>query len=85
MSGGYFKSTSETPEINSDEFLTWKIIYSALQAFHDSEDIVLPAVNSPAVTSPALTAPLSCSDLLALCVEEGTHGEEKEGKLVESL
>lgn len=60
----------------------WRIICSALQAFHNFEDIILPAVNSPTDAFPTLRAMLSCFNLLALHVE-GTTGEEKESKLIE--
>lgn len=60
----------------------WRIIYFALQAFHNFEDVVLPAVNSPTDASPTPRAMLSCSNLLALHVE-GTTGEEKESRPVE--
>lgn len=54
-------------------------MYSAQQAFNNSEDAVLPAVNSPADASPTSTATLSCSNSLALHLE-GTTGEEKESE-----
>lgn len=69
-------------EVYPDEFITWQIVYSALQAFRDSEEILHPAVNSSADTSQALTAPFSRPDSVVLQVEERINGEELEGDLV---
>ncbi|XP_064572670.1 endogenous retrovirus group K member 10 Gag polyprotein-like [Zonotrichia leucophrys gambelii] len=72
----------DSHEVNPDEFITWLIVYSALQAFRDSEEILHPAVNLSADTSHALTTPLSRPDSVGLQVEEGINGEEQEGDLV---
>ncbi|RLW04014.1 hypothetical protein DV515_00005927 [Chloebia gouldiae] len=72
----------DSHEVNPDEFITWQIVYSALQAFRDSAEILHPAVNLSADTSHALTAPLSRPDSVVLQVEEGINGEEPEGDLV---
>ncbi|XP_059708265.1 endogenous retrovirus group K member 8 Gag polyprotein-like [Haemorhous mexicanus] len=72
----------DSHEVNPNEFITWQIVYSALQAFRDSEALLHPAVNLSADTSHALTAPLSRPDSIVLQVEEGVNGEEPEGDLV---
>lgn len=72
----------DSHEVNPDEFITWQIVYSALQAFCDSEEILHPAINLSADTSHALTALLSHPASVVLQVEEGINGEEPEGDLV---
>lgn len=69
-------------EVNHDEFIAWQIVYSALQALHNWEEILHPAANLSADTSHALTAPLARPDSVVLPVEEGINEEEPEGDLL---
>ncbi|KAM4775594.1 endogenous retrovirus group K member 5 Gag polyprotein-like [Cyanocitta cristata] len=72
----------DSHEVNCDEFITWGIVYSALQASRNSEETLHPAINSSADSSPEHTAPLSRPDLAVLQGEEGMNREELEGNLI---
>lgn len=70
---------SENHEVNPDKFITWQIVYFALQSFHDLDEIDRPTVHLSADTSSESTPPLLCHDSVVLQMKEGINEEEPEG------